>query len=191
MLCIEELSFPFFQVISVHKFEHLGFLLYFGDKGSQRFPLSQNTPFFANSDPNMPASPVPAPQVLDWLLENISSAQEHLSERMSTKENGPSSSSDQDVAMADAAASSAKPSSSLRGPCLIEGISKSSCIKQTSDIKGTSVKVNFVHCLFPNILHNLHSILFYAISFHNCSLIRIKPIILVLHLVFYLKLLYI
>ncbi|XP_042053776.1 TBCC domain-containing protein 1-like [Salvia splendens] len=132
------------MVLSAHKFKHLGFLLYFGDKGSQRFPLSQNTPFFANSDPNMPASPVPAPQVLDWLLENISSAQEHLSERMSTKENGPSSSSDQDVAMADATASSAKPSSSLRGPSLIEGISKSSCVKQTSDIKGTSVKV--VNC---------------------------------------------
>ncbi|KAL1550004.1 TBCC domain-containing protein 1-like [Salvia divinorum] len=132
------------MVLSVDKFEHLGFLIYFGDKGSQRFPLSQNTPFFANSDPDMPASPVPAPQVLDWLLENISSAQEHISERMSTKENGPSSSSDQDVAMADAATSSAKPSSSLRGPSLIEGISKSSCVKHTSDIKGTSVKV--VNC---------------------------------------------
>ncbi|XP_047960458.1 TBCC domain-containing protein 1-like [Salvia hispanica] len=131
------------MVLSVDKFEHLGFLLLFGDNGSQRFPLSQNTPFFANSDPNMPASPVPAPLVLDWLLENISSAQEHISER-STKENGPSSSSDQDVAMADAAASSAKPSSSIRGPSLIEGVSKSSCVKQTSDIKGTSVKV--VNC---------------------------------------------
>ncbi|XP_042048370.1 TBCC domain-containing protein 1-like [Salvia splendens] len=132
------------MMLSVDKFEHLGFLLYFGDKGSQRFPLSQNTPFFANSDPNMPASPVPAPHVLDWLLENISSAQEYISERMSTKENGPSSSSDQDVAMADAAASSAKPSSSVRGPSLVEGVSKSSCVKQTSDIKGTSVKV--VNC---------------------------------------------
>lgn len=131
-----------FQVLSVDKFDHLGFLIYFGEKGSERLPLSQNTPFFANSDPDMPASPVPAPQVLDWLLQNISSAQEHIADGASTKDNGPSHSTDQDVAMADVGTSSAKPSSSLRGPSLIEGISKSSCVKQASDLKGPSVKVN-------------------------------------------------
>lgn len=179
MLCIEELSYPFFQVLTVDKFEHLGFLIYFGDKGSHRFPLSQNTPFFANSDPDMPASPVPASQVLDWLLENISSAQEHIAERISTKENGPSSSSDQDVAMADAAT---KPSSSFRGPSLIEGISKSSCIKQASDIKATSVKVNIVPCFLPNIISHLLSICNLSQKFPWVRLLN--QLFIPLHLVF-------
>ncbi|KAL8463939.1 hypothetical protein ACS0TY_033758 [Phlomoides rotata] len=132
------------MVLSVDKFEHLGFLVYFGEKGSEKKPLSQNTPFFANSDPDMPAAPVPASQVLDWLLQNIASTMEHISDRVSPKENAHSNSSDQDVTMADAGTSSAKPSSSTRGPSLIEGISKSSCAKQASDFKGTSVKV--VNC---------------------------------------------
>lgn len=124
-------------------FEHLGFLIQFGDKGSEGVPLSQATPFFANSDPDMPAVPVPAAQVHDWLLQNIASALESISERMSAKENGPSSGSDQDVAMADACTSSNKASPSARGPSFIEGISKSSYVKQASDLKGSSVKVRF------------------------------------------------
>ncbi|KAH6819411.1 Tubulin binding cofactor C domain-containing protein [Perilla frutescens var. frutescens] len=130
-------------VLSMDKFEHLGFLLYFGEKGSAKIPLSQSTPFFANSDPDMPAAPVPASQVLDWLLQSISSTQEHISDRVSPKENGPSS-SDQDVQMADVGTTSLKPSSSPRGPSFIEGVSKSSCVKHASDLKGTSVKV--VNC---------------------------------------------
>ncbi|KAL0359457.1 UNVERIFIED_CONTAM: hypothetical protein Sangu_0795100 [Sesamum angustifolium] len=101
-------------VLSMDKFEHLGFLIYFGERGSERPPLSQNTPFFANSDPDMPAVPVPASHVLDWLLQHISSTLEHLADRVSPKENGPSSSSDQDVTMADVGTSSVKPSSSTR-----------------------------------------------------------------------------
>lgn len=124
------------------KFEHLGFLMYFGEKGIATIPLSQSTPFFANSDPDMPAAPVPASQVLDWLLQSISSTQEHIADRVSPKENGPSS-SDQDVQMADVGTTSLKPSSSPRGPSFIEGVSKSSCVKQASDLKGTSVKVNY------------------------------------------------
>ncbi|PIN20005.1 hypothetical protein CDL12_07330 [Handroanthus impetiginosus] len=131
-------------VISMDKFGHLGFLIYFGEKGSAKIPLSQCTPFFANSDPDMPAAPVPASQVLDWLLQNISSTLEHIADRASPKENGPSSSSDQDVQMADVGTTSLKPSSSPRGPSFIEGISKSSYVKQASDLKGTSVKV--VNC---------------------------------------------
>lgn len=131
------------------KFEHLGLLVYFGEKGSERKPLSQNTPFFANSDPDMPAAPVPASQVLDWLLQNIASTMEYISDRVSPKENAPSNSSDQDVTMSDVGTSSAKPSSSTRGPSLIEGISKSSCAKQASDLKGTSVKVNIVAHFLP------------------------------------------
>ncbi|GER39909.1 tubulin binding cofactor C, partial [Striga asiatica] len=131
-------------VLSMDKFEHLGFLLYFGEKGSVRIPLSQSTPFFANSDPDMPAAPVPASQVLDWLLQNIASTLEFISDRVSPKDNVPNSSSDQDVQMADVGTSHLKPSSSSRGPSFIEGISKSSCVKQASDLKGTSAKV--VNC---------------------------------------------
>ncbi|KAG8371879.1 hypothetical protein BUALT_Bualt12G0008800 [Buddleja alternifolia] len=127
-------------VLSMDKFEHLGFLIYFGEKGSERIPLSQNAPFFANSDPDMPAVPVPASLVLDWLLQNISSTLEHIADRVSPKENGPSISSDQDVTMADVSTSFTKPSSSTRGPSYIEGISKSSYVKQASDLTGTSVK---------------------------------------------------
>ncbi|KAL8036874.1 hypothetical protein ABFX02_11G005000 [Erythranthe guttata] len=131
-------------VLSVDKFEHLGFLIYFGEKGSAKISLSQNAPFFANSDPDMPAAPVPASQILDWLLQNISSTLEHIADRVSVKESGPSSSPDPDVQMADAGTSSLKPSISTRGPSFIEGISKSSYVKQASDLKGTSVKV--VNC---------------------------------------------
>ncbi|XP_073045837.1 uncharacterized protein [Primulina eburnea] len=131
-------------VLSMDRFEHLGFLIYFGEKGSERIPLGQNTPFFANSDPDMPDVPVPASQVLDWLLQNISTTLEHIADRVSPKENVPNNFSDQDVPMADINTSSAKPSSSPRGPSFIEGVSKSSVVKQASDLKGTSVKV--VNC---------------------------------------------
>lgn len=132
------------------KFEHLGFLIYFGEKGSHRIPLSQNTPFFANSDPDMPAVPVPASQVLDWLLQNISSTLGNIADRVSSKENGPSNSSDQDTTMADVGTSSTKSSSTP--PSLIDGISKSSYLKQASDLKGSSVKVKSVVCLQTKIL---------------------------------------
>ncbi|CAK9159327.1 unnamed protein product [Ilex paraguariensis] len=131
-------------VLTMEKFEHLGFLIYFGERGSARIPLSQNAPFFANSDPDMPAAPVPAAQVHDWLLQNIASALEHISERVSAKENGPTGASDQDVPMADVCTSSIKASTSSRGPSFIEGVSKSSFVKQASDLKGSSVKV--VNC---------------------------------------------
>ncbi|KAL3637281.1 hypothetical protein CASFOL_019580 [Castilleja foliolosa] len=127
-------------VLSMDKFEHLGFLVYFGEKRSEKIPLSQNTPFFANSDPDMPAAPIPASQVLDWLLQNISYTLEHISDRVSSKENSPGNSSDQDVTMADIGVTSTKPSSSPRGPSLIEGVSKSSYVKQATELKGSSVK---------------------------------------------------
>ena len=122
-------------------FEHLGFLVQFGDKGSDVSPLSQATPFFANSDPDMPAVPVPASQVHDWLLQNIASALESITERISGKENGPSNASDQDDAMSDACEAPNKVAPSDRGPCLIEGVSKTSLVKQASDLRGRSVKV--------------------------------------------------
>lgn len=124
------------------RFEHLGFLVQFGDK-AEGSSLSQSSPFFANSDPDMPAAPVPAAQVHDWLLQNLNSALEHISERTSAKENGPANATDQDVAMTDVSTVSAKVSTSTRGPSFIEGISKSSYVKHASDIKGSSVKVCF------------------------------------------------
>ncbi|GFP79807.1 tbcc domain-containing protein 1 [Phtheirospermum japonicum] len=152
------------QVLSMDKFEHLGFLLYFGEKGSVRIPLSQSTPFFANSDPDMPAAPVPASQVLEWLLQNISSTLEHIADRVSPKDSSPSSSSDQDVQMTDAGMSSVKPSSGPRGPSFIEGISKSSCVKQASDLKGTSAKVVNCHESVIYILAPLRYVTVYGCS---------------------------
>lgn len=131
------------------KLEHLGFLVYFGEKGSERMPLSQYAPFFANSDPDMPAVPVPVAQVHIWLLQSIASTFEWISERASAKENGASVASDQDVPMADACASLTKASTSARGPSFIEGISKSSFVKHASDLKGSSIKASFMFsCIF-------------------------------------------
>ncbi|KAI3679693.1 hypothetical protein L2E82_51093 [Cichorium intybus] len=130
-------------VLSMEKFEHLGFLIYFGEKGFEKFPLSQNAPFFANSDPDMPAAPVPASQVHDWILQNISDALDRISERAAAKENGQTSPSDQDVLMTDASPSF-KSSTSAKGPSFIEGISKQSYVKQPHELNGSFVKV--VNC---------------------------------------------
>ena len=125
-------------------FEHLGFLIQFGEKGSEGRNLGQSAPFFANSDPDMPAVPVPAAQVHEWILQNIAYTLENISERNSPKDNGPPNSSDQDVAMTDASTSSIKASPSARGPSFVEGISKTSLVKQASDFKGSSAKVCFL-----------------------------------------------
>ncbi|XP_073261334.1 uncharacterized protein [Populus alba] len=152
-------------VLSMEGFEHLGFLIQFGDKGSEVVTLSQAAPFFANSDPDMPAVPVPATQVLDWISQNIASALEHITERISAKENGPANSSDSDVAMADACTSSIKTSPSARGSCFIEGISKSSFVKQALDLKGcSSVKVLNCHDSILYILAPLRYATIYGCS---------------------------
>ncbi|XP_014495733.1 TBCC domain-containing protein 1 [Vigna radiata var. radiata] len=133
-------------VLTMDSFEHLGFLIQFGDKGSEGNSFSQFSPFFANSDPDMPAVPVPAAQVHDWLQQNIVAALEYISERTSSKENGPASPSDHDVAMTDASSASVnKVSTSTRGASFIEGISKSSYMKHAPDIKGSNVKVLNCH----------------------------------------------
>ncbi|KAJ8899980.1 hypothetical protein K2173_024091 [Erythroxylum novogranatense] len=132
-------------VLTVEGFEHLGFLIQFGDKGSESVPLSQYAPFFANSDPDMPAVPVAAAQVHHWISQTITSALEHVSERISAKENGPPSTSDQDVAMTEACASSLKASPTPRGSSFIEGISKASFVKHALELRGSSVKVLNCH----------------------------------------------
>ncbi|OVA11191.1 CARP motif [Macleaya cordata] len=125
-------------VLTLERFEHLGFLIQFGEKGSDRIPLSQAAPFFANSDPDMPAIPVPAGQVHDWILQNIEAA---LEQKISAKESGSPVTADQDVAMADSGTSSYKGLSEGRSQSFVEGISKTSVVKQASDLRGSSVKV--------------------------------------------------
>ncbi|XP_010427682.1 PREDICTED: TBCC domain-containing protein 1 [Camelina sativa] len=150
-------------VLSMETFEHLGFLVQFGDKGSDVSPLSQATPFFANSDPDMPAVPVPASQVHDWLLQNIASALESITEKISGKENGPSN-ADQDDAMSDVGDAPNKVVPSTRGPCLIEGVSKTSLVKQASDLRGRSVKV--VNC-HDSVIYLLAPLRYATV--HGCS----------------------
>ncbi|KAM3192693.1 hypothetical protein ACQJBY_069731 [Aegilops geniculata] len=143
------------MVLTMETFEHLGFLLQF----SEGTPLSQAAPFFANSDPDMPAAPVPATQVHDWILQNIASSLEYTAEKAITKENNQRSVSDPDVAMADAVTNTRIQSSSSTGASVqnnpgyyrntsfVEGISKTSVVKHGSDIKGHSIKVVKVeHC---------------------------------------------
>ncbi|RZC65190.1 hypothetical protein C5167_008880 [Papaver somniferum] len=108
----------------------------FGEKGSNRIPLSQAAPFFANSDPDMPAIPVPAGQVHDWILQNIEAALEH---KISSKEGGSTVAADQDIPMADSGPISCK-GLSEGSQSFVEGISKTSVVKQASDLKGSSVK---------------------------------------------------
>jgi len=127
------------------RFEHLGFLIQFGEKGSETVPLRQIAPFFANSDPDMPAAAVSATQVHDWLLQKVADALEQIAERATAKENGPSSGSDQDVAMADATTSPSKASTCSRGLFFVEGISKSSYVKQAAEVKNSSLKVGMLH----------------------------------------------
>ncbi|MBA0759852.1 hypothetical protein Gotri_022669, partial [Gossypium trilobum] len=151
-------------VLTMEGFEHLGFLIQFGDKGSGGVPLSQAAPFFANSDPDMPAAPVPVSQVHDWLLQTIASSMESITEKVSAKENGSPSGSDQDIAMADASPSSAKASPSARSPCFVEGVSKSSYVKQASDLKSSSVKVINCHDSTIYILAPLRYAIIYGCS---------------------------
>ncbi|KAK9671557.1 hypothetical protein RND81_12G038800 [Saponaria officinalis] len=132
-------------VLSMERFERLGFLIQFGEKGADPVPLSQASPFFANSDPDMPAAPVSAAQVHDWLLQKIADALEQLAERATAKENSSSNGSDQDVAMADANTSSTKALTNARGLTFIEGISKSSYVKRAAEVKGSSLKVLNCH----------------------------------------------
>ncbi|KAE8713162.1 TBCC domain-containing protein 1-like [Hibiscus syriacus] len=151
-------------VLTMEGFEHLGFLIQFDDKGSETVPLNQAAPFFANSDPDMPAVPVPVSQVHDWLLQNIASSLERIPEKASAKENGPSSGSDQDVTMTDASPRSAKALPSARSPCFIEGVSKSSYVKQASDINNSSVKVINCHDSTIYILAPLRYVVIYGCS---------------------------
>ena len=77
----------------MESFEHLGFLVQFSEGTS----LSQAATFFANSDPDMPAAPVAAAQVHDWMSQNIASSLEYSAERSAAKESNQQTVSDLDV----------------------------------------------------------------------------------------------
>jgi len=141
------------QVLTMETFEHLGFLLHL----SEGTPLSQAATFFANSDPDMPAAPVPAALVHDWILQHIASALDFMAEKSAAKENS-NNAFDPDVTMSDAVTNTRIHSSSptgtsapnypgyYRNASFVEGCSKTSVVKQASDLKGHSIKVCM--CLF-------------------------------------------
>uniref|UniRef100_A0A7I4BU15 TBCC domain-containing protein 1 n=1 Tax=Physcomitrium patens TaxID=3218 RepID=A0A7I4BU15_PHYPA len=160
------------KVITAEQFEHLGLLLKAKNADMELVQLSQAAPFFANSDPDMPAAPVPVTQVLEWVQQHMCAASESLRETSLGKEEkvvkdvGPAetlSSEVVDVTMADATASPASPTPSNartilvpngvlhlskdwrpEGMTFVDGIMKASVLKREDDIKGDSVKV--AHC---------------------------------------------
>ncbi|ONK79035.1 uncharacterized protein A4U43_C01F2200 [Asparagus officinalis] len=153
-------------VVSQERFMHLGFLIHFGDKGPEGIPLSQAAQFFANSDPDMPAVPVPAAQIHEWILENIAASLKQTTEKVAAKEHGSFGASDLDVTMTDACATQTKVQSSPYSisQTVVEGVSKSSVVKQASDIKGNSVKVLNCHDSVIYILAPLRFSLVYGCS---------------------------
>ncbi|CAM6000826.1 unnamed protein product [Sphagnum balticum] len=154
------------KVIAAAKFEHLGLLLRAKDADMESIPLSQAALFFANSDPAMPAAPVPVEQVLEWISLHICAASENLHQKPLVKENGPSDpvalSEAPDVTMMDAATSTAGstgaqtiflPNGLLQlskdwrpeGLTFVDGVVRASVLKGEQDIKGGSLKVSHCH----------------------------------------------
>ena len=131
------------QILTLERFQHLEFLIQFVEKGCEVAPFKQAVPFFANSDPDMPAVPAPAAEVLEWILEKIAVSVENVLDRTPTKDNGSTSSADLDMAVADASMS--KSTTYSRSQAYVEGISKGSAIRQACDIKGHSIKVSMVY----------------------------------------------
>ncbi|KAF0914206.1 hypothetical protein E2562_027614 [Oryza meyeriana var. granulata] len=160
------------MVLTAETFEHLGFLLQFSEGTS----LSQVATFFANSDPDMPAAPVPAAQVHDWILQNIAASLENTAEKSTAKENSQQSSSDPDVTMAEVVTNTRIQSSSPTGTAVpnnqghyrnttfLEGFSKTSVVKQASDIKGHSIKVLNCH---DSVIYILASVKYATV--YGCS----------------------
>ncbi|CAM6049575.1 unnamed protein product [Sphagnum compactum] len=154
------------KVIAAAKFEHLGLLLRAKDADMKSIPLSQAALFFANSDPAMPAAPVPVEQVLEWISLHICAASENLHQKPLVKENGPSDpvtlSEVPDVTMMDAATSTAGSSGAQtiflpngllqlskdwrpEGLTFVDGVVRASVLKGEQDIKGGSLKVSHCH----------------------------------------------
>eukprot|EP00245_Coleochaete_scutata_P005902 TRINITY_DN19890_c0_g1_i1.p1 TRINITY_DN19890_c0_g1~~TRINITY_DN19890_c0_g1_i1.p1 ORF type:complete len:624 (+),score=88.25 TRINITY_DN19890_c0_g1_i1:106-1872(+) len=146
------------KVISSEKFERLSLLLRAGGSGSAVLPLSQATPFFANSDPAMPAVPVPVSQVHEWLLRHICATSEHT-QRSSGAGGG-------DVNMADAGPSGSSGTTSANGGpfgkdwwpdgiTCIDGVTKMSVLKGEHDIADGVVRASHCHDSVVYVLSNL------------------------------------
>ena len=113
--------------------------------------LSQIAPFFANSDPDMPAAPVALPVVVEWVVQHMLPAPEEK-----CKESGPEKEVD-DITMVDASAGSS-PSLSTEGGhpvgkeglTFVDGISKASILKDENDINQGSVKVRSIFSVLYN-----------------------------------------
>lgn len=146
------------QVLSSESFEHLGLLFHVRERGTEDRSLSQVAPFFANSDPDMPAVPVPVPQVLDWILEHICAASDNPLEKVLGGENGSSTVGDLDITKNESCGSSSGCQSGAFPNgynqqqkdahlklTFVEGINKASVMKQPSNIEGSSVKVLNCH----------------------------------------------
>ncbi|KAJ7568059.1 hypothetical protein O6H91_01G017200 [Diphasiastrum complanatum] len=148
------------KVVAAEKFEHLGILFQVHDSNGNSVQLNQAAPFFANSDPHMPAAPVPLYQVLDWILEHICAASEHAFEKGSMKDNGPLYSTGQevDVTMVDAGSSTTAPSDNTSNGLgqlyrdwspervtFVDAVTRASVFKGEADVKGNSLKVSNCH----------------------------------------------
>uniref|UniRef100_J3MFV2 TBCC domain-containing protein 1 n=1 Tax=Oryza brachyantha TaxID=4533 RepID=J3MFV2_ORYBR len=172
------------MVLTAETFEHLGFLLQF----SEGTCLSQVATFFANSDPDMPAAPVPAAQVLDWILQNIAASLDNIAEKLTAKENSQQNASDPDVTMAEAVTNTRIQSSSPTGTAVpnnqghyrnttfLEGFSKTSVVKQASDIKGHSIKVLNCHDSVIYILAPVKYATVYGWSYTTIVLGAVAPV---------------
>ncbi|KAG6555315.1 hypothetical protein Mapa_003358 [Marchantia paleacea] len=152
------------KVITLEKFQHLALLLRAGDASTDLLPLSQATPFFANSDPDMPAAPVPLTQVLDWMLLHLCAASERTPAKAHIKDNGvhDSDGSEADVPMQDACVSGTASSPSggatvsngltqmrrdwrPEGVAYVDGVTRASVLKTEADLKSGLVKVANCH----------------------------------------------
>eukprot|EP00249_Psilotum_nudum_P023191 c28780_g2_i1 orf=514-2208(+) len=169
------------QVLTSEKFNHLGFLVRAHEQGTEVVPLGQALPFFANSDPDMPAAPVPLAQVLQWVAEHICSASEHPEVKAFSKDNivVDGNCPGADVAMADACFGTGGPLgyqlSNRLYQChkhlhfehltFIDGVTKAAVLKEEADIEGSSVvKVSNCHDCVVYVLAPLK----YA-SVYGCS----------------------
>jgi TBCC domain-containing protein 1 len=132
----------------------------------ESIPLIQAAPFFANSDPAMPAAPVPLEQVLEWISLHICAASENLHQKPLVAKNGSSdpvatvASDVTDVMMMDAATNTVGSTTGAQtiflpngllqlsndwrpeGLTFVDGVVRASVLKQEQDIKGGSVKVS-------------------------------------------------
>ncbi|XP_024516205.1 TBCC domain-containing protein 1 [Selaginella moellendorffii] len=137
------------KVLSVGSFDRLGIIFRPVDAQCNARSLSQTAPFFAGSDPDMPAVPVPLAQAHDWILEHISTQAQRT--KCSGKENGPNE--ENDITMIDAVGAQAWVPNGVtknrewcfEGLTFVDGVTKVSTIKSESDVTGDTLKVSNCH----------------------------------------------